>query len=123
MRSVLHSRGKEKESLTSQNSRMNCLHMPQGLAGGEMSVATAMARKSPVLAPCWKVMWSVDASLRIKNTKQGQFSYVLSHSRSNRHPLSASSNGIRGVLDIGSRHDGAAGQQQSTADVELRVGA
>ena len=24
----------------------NCLHMPQGLAGGEMSVATAMARKS-----------------------------------------------------------------------------
>ncbi len=38
--------------LTSQNSRMNCLHMPQGLAGGEMSVATAMARKSPALAPC-----------------------------------------------------------------------
>jgi len=37
--------------LTSQNSRMNCLHMPQGLAGGEMSVATAMARKSPALAP------------------------------------------------------------------------
>jgi hypothetical protein len=37
--------------LTSQNSLMNCLHMPQGLAGGEMSVATAMARKSPALAP------------------------------------------------------------------------
>lgn len=37
--------------LTSQNSRINCLHMPQGLAGGEMSVATAMARKSPALAP------------------------------------------------------------------------
>jgi hypothetical protein len=45
------SRGKERDSLTSQNSRMNCLHMPQGLAGGEISVATAMARKSPVLAP------------------------------------------------------------------------
>jgi hypothetical protein len=40
--------------LTSQNSRMNCLHMPQGLAGGEMSVATAMARKSPALAP-WRI--------------------------------------------------------------------
>jgi len=40
-----------QDPLTSQNSRINCLHMPQGLAGGEMLVATAMARKSPALAP------------------------------------------------------------------------
>jgi hypothetical protein len=37
--------------LTSQNSRIYCLHMPQGLAGGEISVATARARISPRLAP------------------------------------------------------------------------
>lgn len=37
--------------LTSQNSLMYCLHMPQGLAGGEMSVATARARMSPRRAP------------------------------------------------------------------------
>jgi hypothetical protein len=37
--------------LTSQNSRIYCLHMPQGLAGGEMSVATARARISPRRAP------------------------------------------------------------------------
>ena len=36
---------------TSQNSRMNCLHIPQGLAGGLMSVATARARISPFFAP------------------------------------------------------------------------
>lgn len=35
----------------SQNSRMNCLHMPQGDAGGEMSVATARARMSPLRTP------------------------------------------------------------------------
>lgn len=38
--------------LASQNSRMNCRHMPQGLAGGLMSVETANARISPLLAPC-----------------------------------------------------------------------
>jgi len=37
--------------LTSQNSRIYCLHIPQGLAGGEMSVATARARMSPLRAP------------------------------------------------------------------------
>jgi hypothetical protein len=37
--------------LTSQNSRIYCLHIPQGLAGGEISVATARARISPRLAP------------------------------------------------------------------------
>ena len=36
---------------TSQNSLKNCLHIPQGLAGGVMSVATAMARMSPFFAP------------------------------------------------------------------------
>lgn len=38
---------------TSQNSLMNCLHMPQGLAGGLISVATASALKSPRRRP-WK---------------------------------------------------------------------
>jgi hypothetical protein len=63
------SRCKDRGSLTSQNSRMNCLHMPQGLAGGEMSVATAMARKSPVLAPCSNSMIS---RCLIPNTKHTQ---------------------------------------------------
>ena len=53
--------------------------------------------------------------------KLEQFSYMLSHSRGNSNSLGAGSNGVGGVLDIGSRHDGAAGQQQSTADVEFRV--
>lgn len=37
---------------TSQNSLKNCRHIPHGLAGGLMSVATATARMSPFLAPC-----------------------------------------------------------------------
>ena len=37
--------------ITSQNSLMNCRHMPQGDAGGVISVETAMARMSPLLAP------------------------------------------------------------------------
>ncbi len=37
---------------TSQNSRINCLHIPHGLAGGLMSVETASARMSPFSAPC-----------------------------------------------------------------------
>jgi hypothetical protein len=41
----------EAMAYTSQNSRMNCLHMPQGLAGGLISVATAIALMSPFLAP------------------------------------------------------------------------
>lgn len=38
-------------SLTSQNSLIYCLHIPHGEAGGEISVATANARISPLLAP------------------------------------------------------------------------
>ena len=41
----------DKQLLTSQNSLMNCLHMPQGLAGGLIFVDTAMALKSPLLQP------------------------------------------------------------------------
>jgi len=37
--------------LTSQNSLIYCLHIPHGDAGGEISVATANARTSPLLAP------------------------------------------------------------------------
>ena len=37
--------------LTSQNSLIYCLHIPHGEAGGEISVATANARISPLLAP------------------------------------------------------------------------
>jgi hypothetical protein len=55
------------------------------------------------------------------HTKMCDLTYMLSHSRSNSNSLRTSSNGVRGVLDIGSRHDGATGQQQSTADVEFRV--
>ena len=36
---------------TSQNSLINWRHMPQGDAGGVISVETAMARMSPFLAP------------------------------------------------------------------------
>lgn len=39
----------------SQNSLMNCLHMPQGLLGVLASVATAMARMSPGRQPLTKV--------------------------------------------------------------------
>jgi len=39
---------------TSQNSLMNCRHMPHGLAGGLMSVATARARTLPFFAPCYE---------------------------------------------------------------------
>lgn len=34
-----------------QNSRINCLHMPHGLAGGVVSVLTAIARMSPLRRP------------------------------------------------------------------------
>jgi hypothetical protein len=46
---------------------------------------------------------------------------MLSHSRTNRNSLGAGSNGVGSVLDIGSRHDGAARQQQSATDVEFGV--
>jgi len=36
----------------SQNSLMNCLHMPHGLQNSLMSVATAIALMSPYLTPC-----------------------------------------------------------------------
>jgi hypothetical protein len=39
-------------ALTSQNSLMNWRHIPHGLAGGLISVATARARTSPFFAPC-----------------------------------------------------------------------
>lgn len=54
-------------------------------------------------------------------TRDGSSSYMLSHSRSNRDPLRASSNRVGSVLDIGARHDRAAGQEQGAADVEFRV--
>jgi len=46
---------------------------------------------------------------------------MLRHSRRDRNSLRAGSNRVRGVLDIGTRHDRAAGQQQGAADVEFRV--
>jgi hypothetical protein len=48
---------------------------------------------------------------------------VLRHSIANRDSLSACSNGIRGILDVGAGDDGAAGEEQSAADVEVGVGA
>lgn len=48
---------------TSQNSRMNCLHIPHGLAGGLISVATAIARKSPFFARCYIPTVSVESPL------------------------------------------------------------
>ena len=47
--------------------------------------------------------------------------YVLRHSIANRDSLSAGSNGIRGILDVGAGDDGAAGQEQGAADVEVGV--
>ena len=47
--------------------------------------------------------------------------YVLGHSIANRDSLGACSNGIRGIFDVGAGDDGAAGQEQSAADVEVGV--
>ena len=49
--SILSSLYVEHHPLTSQNSLINCRHMPHGLAGGLMSVDTAIARMSPFFAP------------------------------------------------------------------------
>jgi hypothetical protein len=49
--------------------------------------------------------------------------YVLRHGIANRDPLRACSNRIRGILDVGAGDDGAAGEEQSAADVEVGVGA
>ena len=47
--------------------------------------------------------------------------YMLRHGIANRDSLRACSNGIRGILDVGASDDGAAGQEQSAADVEVGV--
>ena len=47
--------------------------------------------------------------------------YVLRHGIADRDSLRAGSNGIRGILDVGAGDDGAAGQEQSAADVEVGV--
>lgn len=47
--------------------------------------------------------------------------YVLRHSIADRDSLCAGSNRIRGILDVGASDDGAAGQEQSAADVEVGV--
>ena len=46
---------------------------------------------------------------------------MLRHSIANRDSLRACSNGIRGILDVGASDDGATGQEQSAADVEVGV--
>ena len=48
---------------------------------------------------------------------------MLRHSIANRDSLRACSNGIRGILDVGAGDDGAAGEEQGAADVEVGVGA
>ena len=48
---------------------------------------------------------------------------MLGHSIANRDSLGACSNGICCILDVGAGDDGAAGQEQSAADVEVGVGA
>lgn len=48
---------------------------------------------------------------------------MLRHSIPNRDSLRACSNRIRGILDVGAGDDGAAGQEQGAADVEVGVGA
>ena len=47
--------------------------------------------------------------------------YVLRHGIADRDSLRAGSNGIRGILDVGAGDNGAAGQEQSAADVEVGV--
>jgi hypothetical protein len=47
--------------------------------------------------------------------------YVLRHSIADRDSLRAGSYGIRGILDVGASDDGATGQEQSAADVEVGV--
>jgi hypothetical protein len=47
--------------------------------------------------------------------------HVLRHGVANRDSLRACSNGIRGILDVGAGDDGAAGQEQGAADVEVGV--
>jgi hypothetical protein len=82
-----------------------------------MSVATAMARKSPALAPWWLrclVHRLVCRQLYVTT-------YMLRHSIANRDSLRACSNRIRGIFDVGTGDDGAAGQEQGAADVEVGV--
>jgi len=92
--------------------------MPQGLAGGEMSVATAMARKSPALAPWTTTLVSIYHLVCRHIYLQ---TYMLRHSIANRDSLRACSNRIRGILNVGAGDDGAAGQEQSAADMEVGV--
>ena len=47
--------------------------------------------------------------------------YVLRHGIADRDSLRAGSNGIRGILDVGAGDNGAAGQEQSAADVKVGV--
>jgi hypothetical protein len=46
---------------------------------------------------------------------------MLRHSIANRDSLRACSNRIRGILNVGAGDDGAAGQEQSAADMEVGV--
>ena len=46
---------------------------------------------------------------------------MLRHSIANRDSLRACSNRIRGILDVGAGDDGAAGQEQGAANVEVGV--
>ena len=47
--------------------------------------------------------------------------HVLRHGIADRDSLRAGSDRIRGVLDVGAGDDGAAGQEQGAADVEVGV--
>ena len=47
--------------------------------------------------------------------------YVLRHGIADRDSLRAGSNGIRSILDVGAGDNGAAGQEQSAADVKVGV--
>jgi len=97
---------------TSQNSLKNCLHIPQGLAGGLISVATATARMSPFFAP---YILSASGSWY----RRGWI--YLHNSGRHGHPLRTGRDRVRCILDIGALHERAVGEQDGAADPEVGV--
>lgn len=101
--------------LTSQNSRNACRHMPHGLAGGLMSVATARALKSPLQRKLHGVSVHIliegmgllrtrslfdPLDLQNRNKTSDSPSRTTDNSSPQRNPLCTCTNGIRGILHV-----------------------
>lgn len=109
----------------SQNSLMNCRHMPHGLAGGAISVATAMARISPFFAPCVLESQQESDCVAIHRSASGdeQRGDAHLHDRSaESYSLRTCTHGICSVLDVCALYDVAVGEEDGAADAEVGVG-